>query len=118
MPPRAIGEISDEFAGAEISDWRLRERLLSLARDLDETPGASLPNAVGTTAAREAAYRFLGNSRVTLDGILAPHIRATARRCAEAGIVYVASDTTECSFSGEERGTRLGRLHGNSRGFL
>jgi Transposase DNA-binding/Transposase DDE domain len=118
MARTAIGEVSDEFAGAEIADWRLRERLVALARDLDESPGASLPDAVGTTAAREAAYRFLGNAKVTLEGILAPHVRATARRCVEEGVVYVVSDTTECSFAGEERGKRLGRLHGKSRGFL
>ena len=118
MRSMGVGAISDEFADAEIPDWRLRERLLSVAQDLDAMPGASIPEAVGNPAAREATYRFLGNPKVTLDGLLAPHIRATARRCAEAGTVFVVSDTTECSFSGDERGKRLGRLHGNGRGFL
>jgi Transposase DDE domain len=61
---------------------------------------------------------FLEMPKVTLQGILAPHVAATAQRCREAGTVYVVSDTSGCSFSGEERGKKLGRLQGNKRGFL
>ena len=118
MQTAAVGELREELDGAEIPDWRLRERLLALAEALDGSPDASLPGAVKTTAAREAAYRFLGNRRVSLQGILAPHIRATARRCRQGGPVYVVSDTSEFSFSGKERGKKLGRLQGKSRGFL
>jgi hypothetical protein len=113
-----IGDLREEFEGAEISDWRLRERLLSLAEALDASPDASIPRAAKTTAAREAAYRFLGNHKVSLEGILAPHFGATVRRCKGAESVYVVSDTTEFAFSGSERGRNLGRLQGNSRGFL
>jgi len=113
-----VGELSEEFDGVELGDWRLRERLMSLSRSLDEAPEASLPRATKTTAAREAAYRFLGNHKVSLAGILAGHVGATVQRCREAGTVYVVSDTTEFSFSGEERGKNLGRLQSKSRGFL
>src|SRR5215831_14769456 len=99
-----VGELSEEFDGVELGDWRLRERLMSLSRSLDDAPEASLPRATKTTAAREAAYRFLGNHKVSLAGILAGHVGATVQRCREAGTVYVVSDTTEFSFSGEERG--------------
>jgi hypothetical protein len=114
-----IGEVIDEFRGAEIPDWRLRERLVTIAQALDGMPDGSLPKATKTTAGREAAYRFLGNRKVTMDAILAPHVQATARRCrAELGPVYFVSDTTECSFSGESRGEKLGRISGKERGFL
>jgi hypothetical protein len=113
-----IGPVRAEFDGAEIPDWRLRERLVSLAEALDEGPSASLPDAVKTAAAREGAYRFLGNGRVTLERVIAPHVAATVKRCRDAETVYVVSDTTECAFSGEVRGERLGRLQGNGRGFL
>jgi hypothetical protein len=113
-----LGDLREEMDGAEIADWRLRERLVSLSEALDEAPGASLPKATRTTAAREAAYRFLGNRKVSLSGILAGHVAATVRRCREAENVYVVSDTTEFSFAGEERGKALGRLEKKSRGFL
>jgi hypothetical protein len=113
-----LGDVRDELSGAEIADWRLRERLVSLSEAIDESPEASLPKATKTTAAREAAYRFLGNRKVSLPGILAGHVAATARRCRETDSVYVISDTTEFSFSGEARGKALGRLEKKSRGFL
>jgi hypothetical protein len=119
MPDAAIvGDLKGEFEGAEIGDWRLRERLMLLSQSLDAAPEASLPRAVKTTAAREAAYRFLGNSRVSLAGVIAGHVNATVQRCRNAGTVYVASDTSEFSFSGEERGKKLGRLQRKTRGFL
>ena len=115
--PSVLGAIEDEFGGAEIADWRLRERLVTLGRAMDESPAATVPRATKTTAEREAAYRFLGNPRVTLPGVLAPHVRATVKRCQEAKTVYVVSDTSEFSFTGE-RGESLGRLQGKRRGFL
>jgi hypothetical protein len=115
--PRTLRPIDEELRGGEISDWRLRERLVTLGEALDRAPSETLPKATRTEAGREAAYRFLGNAKVTAPGILAPHVRATARRCRDAGFAYVVSDTTEFSFSGE-RGDDLGRLRGNQRGFL
>jgi hypothetical protein len=115
--PSIVGELREEFVDASLPDWRLRERLMGLASELDRAPEESLPRALKTTAAREAAYRFLGNRRVTAAGILAPHMAATVRRAQQHQTVYVVSDTTEFSFSGE-RGARLGRLQGDSRGFL
>jgi hypothetical protein len=113
-----VGDLREEFEGAEIGEWRLRERLMRVSEALDEAPAESVPNAMRSTAAREATYRFLGNSRVSLAGILAGHVSATARRCQAASLVYVITDTTEFSFAGEERGKRLGRLQKKARGFL
>ena len=113
-----VGDLRDEFVGAEVGDWRLRERLMRVSEALDEAPAESVPKATGSTAAREGAYRFLGNRRVSLAGILAGHVSATARRCQATSLVYVITDTTEFSFAGEERGKRLGRLQKKTRGFL
>jgi hypothetical protein len=115
--PSFVGKLSEEFVDADLPDWRLRERLMALASELDRAPEVSLPRALKTTAAREAAYRFLGNQRVTATGILAPHVAATVRRAQRHRAIYVISDTTEFSFSGE-RGAQLGRLQGESRGFM
>src|ERR1039458_67818 len=115
--PSIVGELREEFVDASLPDWRLRERLIGLASELDTAPGKSLARAMKTTAAREAAYRFLGNRRVTAEGILAPHMAATVQRAQQHKAVYVVSDTTEFSFS-SQRGARLGRLQGETRGFL
>jgi hypothetical protein len=112
-----LGAVEDEFRDAEIPDWRLRERLITLSRSLDENPAAAMPRATKSEAEREAAYRFLGNRRVTMPGILEPHVRATVKRCQEKGSVYVVSDSTVFRFSGE-RGENLGRVQSGIRGFI
>ena len=82
-----------------------------------ERPGVSLPHMMGSEAALEAAYRFLGNEQVDPRAILAPHIAATAERIVAIGVAYCVSDTTELRFGG---GTRqgMGPLQGAGRGFL
>jgi Transposase DNA-binding/Transposase DDE domain len=112
-----VPDIGAEMRGAKLGDARLEERVGKMARALAKRPGASLPTAMESTAAREAAYRFLSNWRVSLPGVLAPHIEATAQRARNAGRVLLVSDTTEFKFSTEREG--LGVLSGQRReGFL
>jgi hypothetical protein len=113
-----LGPVDEEFEGADLGDRRLEARLLTLVSALDEGPTASLARASKSVAAREAAYRFVENRRVTMEAVMAPHRAKTVARCAEAGTVYVISDTSEFSFRGERRGESLGRLQGKQRGFL
>lgn len=113
-----LDPIEGEFDEAELGDDRLKARLLVLAAGLSREPGASFARISKSVAAREAAYRFLENRRVTMDALLQPHQEATAERCREVGAVYVISDTTEVSLSGEKRGSALGRIQGRRRGFL
>ncbi len=106
----------DEFRGANFGDVRLAKRLLSLVERLVVDPSASFPEAAGSDAALEATYRFLGNSAVTPQRILAPHVGATVARIKAEGIVIVAHDTTEFSFSTPRRG--LGRINDAGQGFF
>jgi hypothetical protein len=113
-----LDPIENEFEGAEFGDDRLVSRLAMLAAALGREPGASIAKVSKSRAAREGAYRFLENSRVTMDALLRPHQEATAERCQAERVVYVVSDTTEVVLAGEERAKRLGRIQGRKRGFL
>lgn len=113
-----VDPIEDEFEGAELGDERLGARLAMLAAALGREPGASIARVSKSVAAREAAYRFLENRRVTMARLLEPHQAATAARCREERLVYVISDTTEVVLSGDERAKTLGRIQGRRRGFL
>jgi hypothetical protein len=113
-----LDPIEGEFEEAELGDERLNARLLVLAAGLSREPGASFARISKSVAAREAAYRFLENGRVTMEALLQPHQEATAQRCREVGSVYVVSDTTEVTLPGEKRGKALGRIQGQRRGFL
>jgi len=98
-------------------DVRLQARSRSMMEAVQRRPGVSLPIAMGSTAAREAAYRFLSNRRVTLGRVLATHIEATAARARLAERILLISDTTEFRFSTEREG--LGMLSSPRRdGFL
>lgn len=110
-------DIRGEVDGADFGDKRLRNRLVRLAEQIARAPERSFPKAAGSDAALEATYRFLGNNGVTPEAVLAPHIRATAARCAEVDAVVVAHDSSEFRFSTDRDG--LGRVKGDgSYGFL
>jgi transposase-like protein/DDE family transposase len=113
-----LDPVEDEFEGADLGDERLATRLAMLVSALGREPGASIAKVSKTRAAREGAYRFLENWRVTMGALMRPHQEATAERCRAERLVYVVSDTTEVVLPGEQRGKRLGRIQGRSRGFL
>lgn len=108
-------DLSTEVAGAELGDARLAKRYGVLIDRISERPDASLPKVL-TVAELESAYRFVNNERVTLPGLLAPHIRQTVNRCGTRQDVIVAHDTTELKYTGDER-EGLGRLRSTGRGF-
>lgn len=118
MGNELLGSVAEEFEGADLAgDERLNQRLALMARALGGEPEKSIAGSARSRAAREAAYRFLENRRVDMAAILEPHQEATAARC-RGHETLVVSDTTEFTFSGETRGTALGRLQGKRRGFL
>jgi len=112
-------EIIGEFAGAELADARLSQRLQGIVGRLAACPNESFPRAVGDGAELEALYRFMSNDRVEPGAILAPHAEQTAKRAAAHDTIWVAHDTTFCRFDGEGR-VGLGPLTKKSggRGFL
>jgi hypothetical protein len=126
MDPQQAGELTDvihapgirgEFRGARFGDARLTARLLTVAEGLAESPGASVRASAKRRCDEDGAYRLLSHPAVRPDAILQPHVDATVRRIAEAGLVLVAHDTTECQYNGERKG--LGRLRGSKdEGFL
>ena len=117
MSTRRSQCIAKELGAAKLGDARRSARLERIAEAVMERPGTSLPVAMGSDAALEAAYRFLNNDDIEARAILAPHIAATADRVAAGGVAYCISDTTELRFGGAERGG-MGPLQGGGSGFL
>ena len=109
--------ISKELGKAKLGDPRRALRLEQMAGAMLARPAASLPEAMGTEAALEGAYRFLNNDDVSWQGILLPHTQATVERAALARTIYAISDTTELRFGGDVR-EGLGPLQGRGHGFL
>lgn len=117
MGKKRAKSIAKELGSAQLPDSRLPVRLELMTQAIMDRPGASLPGAMGSQAALEGAYRFLGNERVSEKDILAPHVAATAERVVANGGAYCISDTSEFRFGGDSR-QGLGPLQGNGQGFL
>src|SRR5687767_2786182 len=98
------GFVARETSGVDFRDRRLDERLRKILFSAIAAPGSSFPEICEGDAALEATYRFLNNERVSAAAILAPHVRATAKRVRAAGRVVVAHDSTEFSFGPIPRG--------------
>jgi hypothetical protein len=107
-----------EFQGLQLGDKRLQARVLQTVEALALNPAASILEASRSAAEAEAIYRLLRNPRVSMDGILQPHIEKTRERCLSLPSVLVVHDTTDFQYGGEER-KELGRLRTEtSQGFL
>lgn len=108
-------EIAAEFKNVRLGDARLDRRLQRVVVQLASSPAASFPAQMGSTADREALYRFLGNEQVTLAAILAPHFAETRARI-QGPLVRVAHDSTSLVFEGDREG--LGAVKGRGMGFF
>lgn len=106
-----------EMAGWDLGDQRLNERRDRVIAALEQHPDAGFPEVFADDGETEALYRFLRNRRVTLEGVLAPHLAATRDRCRAVGNVLVIHDTTEMSFTGEQPRAGLTPLGVRRQGF-
>jgi hypothetical protein len=95
----------------------LEARLRRISAALEKDPGAGFPAAVETVAEREAVYRLLGNERVEMKALLAPHAAQTVGRIrALEERPVVAIDKTSFVFPGEAEREGLDRLGKNRHG--
>jgi hypothetical protein len=89
----------EELAQADLGDGRLAKRLVSILRDFYARPQANIPQACQTRAKTKAAYRFLGNPKMTLEKILHSHYEATLGRLKGEKIVLAVQDTTFLNYA-------------------
>jgi hypothetical protein len=119
MPKRApldVDVLAAEFAGVDLGDARLTERLRRIVSLAAVDPDDSFPEQMGSVADREALYRFLANEKVTLGSVLQGHIAQTHARLAAHAVIRIVHDTTAFRFPGERTG--LGVIRHGVRGFL
>ena len=113
--PRVEGDITDEFASADLNDVRRTRRLCKVAAAMASAPSLSLSAASGGWAETIATYRLLNQPDITPELLLAPHREATLTRCAAQACVVVAQDTTELDFSRMKSTEGLGPLNTENR---
>ena len=86
------GWVHQEFAGAELGDCRLQQRLFELAEAFLAHPTATIAKSLSTAGAK-AAYRFFDHADTTLMALLKPHRLSTLARMRREGVVLVVQDT-------------------------
>ena len=89
-----------EFGRSDLSDGRLRERMVAMGTAWERVPGALLPAMFPHKAARVGAYRFLHNDQVSATDVLQPHREALVERCRQEASVLLVQDTTTLNYSG------------------
>lgn len=87
------------FGEANLDDKRRNNRLVTIATDLAENPGESLPNACRDGASIEGAYRFIENDYIDPSAIAQAGFEQTAAECANHRLVLALEDTTGLSFN-------------------
>jgi len=98
----------EEFGGCALPDARLKQRLLTLARDFYTRPSANVPQACGSRAKTKAAYRFLDHRDTRMDTLLQPHYAATEARLSRECVVLAVQDTTSLDYTGHAATEGLG----------
>jgi hypothetical protein len=92
------GWVHQEFAGTQLGDCRLQQRLFDLAEAFFARPTAPISQALSVAGAK-AAYRFFGHEHTTLKALLKPHRLATLARMRREGVVLVVQDAFSLDFS-------------------
>ena len=111
-PDNPVDWAEEEFGRVDLYDSRLRERLLTLARDFYEQPGNLVPQACNGSKARiKGAYRFFDNGRVDMETLIKPHVEATVERIREHRLVLAVQDTTILNYPAHPATEDLGPIN-------
>jgi hypothetical protein len=116
LPKEFVKEVAADFARADLEDPRRVRRVVATVARLARAPKETFPDAMGSDAALEGAYRIINNPHVTFDALLAPHASETAKRAERIGRVLVIHDTTPCHFEHGDP-SELGYLNTGKAGF-
>lgn len=105
-----------ELAQVKQVDTRSRARLHEVLAGQHSSPGASIPEAMGSWAQAKGAYRLACSGVFTDQDLLESHRLATVGRIQSAGPreVLVIQDTTSLNFSGRPGTTGLGPIGNNA----
>lgn len=117
LPNASIERIASVFSSVNLGDPRRLARLKTTVCKLASAPQASLPQAMGSQAELEGAYRFVNSGHVTMEALNDAHARATAERAQTVGKVLAIHDTTSVECRHAEP-AEVGYLSTGKTGFL
>ena len=104
-----------EFAGLDLGDTRLNDRLVSIADALAAQPMSPISTACEDWSAVKAAYRFFDNENVSSQKILEPHWQRTVERMRSHERVFAIQDTTYLDYTDHPSTQGLGPISTKSQ---
>jgi hypothetical protein len=104
-----------ETAACNLNDSRLIKRMQGILARLAGNPVASIKSAFKGWAEVMAAYRFLNNSRTSVETVIGSHREATLLRVREHPRVLHVQDTTELDYTKKKKLKGTGPLSEISR---
>jgi hypothetical protein len=113
----SIDRVASAFAALEVGDPRRARRVRRTVENLAANPRASFPEAMGSDAEIEGAYRLMSSSRVTMSDLNDAHAEVTVERARAVGRVLAIHDTTTFEFKHAEP-EEVGFLNTGKAGFM
>jgi Transposase DNA-binding len=93
-----------------MKDIRLKQRLITLVKQLSHKPTESVSLACGDWAQTKASYRFWDNKKVEIDEIITAQKLSTLDHAKDEQIILAIQDTTDLDFTNHSNTAGLGHL--------
>jgi hypothetical protein len=106
----------EHFMGAEMSDVRRTNRVVTIAEAMAARPGGSLPELFAHPYDVKAAYNLFKHPDSTPDQLQAGHREGVREQLQSPGVYLLWEDTTELSWSGNRPVKGLGPMGNGAAG--
>jgi hypothetical protein len=106
----------EDFGGAVLGDPRRTKRLVSMAATAYRRPAGRILEVFETSAERQGAYDFLGNTRCSPAAVTEALGSSTAQRCRGQANVFVSIDGGSLSLVDRTGKKGFGRIGSNKEG--
>jgi hypothetical protein len=113
----SVDRVLTAFAELDLGDPRRTRRVMQTVENLASNPRASFPDAMGSEADIEGAYRLMSSRHVSMVALNEAHAEVTARRALAAGRVLAIHDTTSFEFKHADA-EEVGYLNTGKAGFF
>jgi len=113
----SLDRVLTAFAELDLGDPRRTRRVMRTVENLASNPRASFPDAMGSEADIEGAYRLMSSHHVTMEALNEAHAKATAKRALAARRVLALHDTTTFEFRHADA-KEVGYLNTGEAGFF
>lgn len=109
--PSPIKWAREVFGAARLGDQRRTQRLVKIAAVLAAKPLSSFCQAYPKWGDIKAAYRLIGNDKISIEQLQFPSKQSTIDNCRGQPVILAVADTTSFNFSNRRATEGLGPIY-------